>query len=160
MTGLRVNRVLDQTGSPFEASGAIERDVLNEKMFRRMIAVERKRTERSKEPFLLMLLDAGTPANAETNGVSLENMSISLVGSSRETDTVGWYKERTTLGVLFTGLAASDKSTILSTILNRVKYMLPDEQLFKEFNQVSISFHFFPYNWDGDKSGRPSNPAL
>ena len=33
------------------------RDVLDERAFRRMIAIERKRTERTKEPFLLMLLE-------------------------------------------------------------------------------------------------------
>jgi lipopolysaccharide/colanic/teichoic acid biosynthesis glycosyltransferase len=31
---------------------------------------------------------------------------------------------------------------------------------FEQSNQVSISFHFFPDDWDHDISGRPSNPAL
>ena len=35
----------------------VVRDVLSEESFRRMIAIERKRTERTKEPFLLMLLE-------------------------------------------------------------------------------------------------------
>ena len=71
MTPLRENRAIDQTGSPFEAISASERDVLNEQMFRRMLAIERKRTERSKEPFLLMLLDAGSQAGSEMNGKAL-----------------------------------------------------------------------------------------
>jgi lipopolysaccharide/colanic/teichoic acid biosynthesis glycosyltransferase len=107
-----------------------------------------------------MLLDAGNPASPEINSTALENMAESLVGSSRETDIVGWYSERTTVGVLFTGLAASDKNSILTTILNRVKYMLRDDQVFRQFNRVSISFHFFPDDWDHGNSGRPSNPAL
>ena len=32
---------------------------LNEESFHRMIALERKRTERSRNPFLLMLLETG-----------------------------------------------------------------------------------------------------
>ena len=160
MSGLRVNRSLDSTGSPFEAVLAIERDVLNEQTFRRMIAIERKRTERSKEPFLLMLLDAGGQTGAEANGASLENMASSLLASSRETDIVGWYKERTTVGVMFTGLVVNDKKSVLSTILSRVKYMLRDDLIFKQFSQVSISFHFFPDDWDHANAGRPSNPAL
>jgi lipopolysaccharide/colanic/teichoic acid biosynthesis glycosyltransferase len=82
------------------------------------------------------------------------------VSSGRETDIVGWYKERTTVGVMFTGLIVDDKNSVLSTILSRVKSMLRDDQVFKQFNQVSISFHFFPDDWDHGNSGRPSNPAL
>ncbi len=36
---------------------ASERRVLDEESFRRVIAIERKRTERSKAPFVLMLLE-------------------------------------------------------------------------------------------------------
>jgi len=160
LTPLRENRVAGPTNSPFEADSAVERDVLNEKMFRRMLAIERKRTERSKEPFLLMLLDAGSPAGPEMNGTVLEAMANSLLASSRETDIVGWYKESTIVGVMFTGLAVNDKNSILSTILIRVKSMFRDDLIFKKFNQVSISFHFFPDDWDHGNSGRPSNPAL
>jgi lipopolysaccharide/colanic/teichoic acid biosynthesis glycosyltransferase len=160
VTPLHVNRALNPDGSPFEALSAGEREVLNEKTFRRMISIERKRTERSKEPFLLMLLEARNHQGSEMNGNALDSMASSLLASSRETDIVGWYKEQTTVGVMFTGLVINDKNSILSTILTRVKSMLRDELLFNQFNQVSISFHFFPDDWDHANSGRPSNPAL
>lgn len=160
MTPLRVSRDLDQIGSPFDAALAIERDVLNEQGFRRMISIERKRTERSKEPFLLMLLDAGSQASSEMNTKALDKMAASLLASSRETDTIGWYKEGTIVGVLFTGLETGDKTTILNTILARVKSMLHDDLAFRQFSQVSISFHFFPDDWDHSEAGHPSNPAL
>lgn len=160
MTPVRVKHDQGPSGSPFEAASAVERDVLNEQMFRRMISIERKRTERSKEPFLLMLLDAGNHAGSEINSNALENMASSLLASSRETDIVGWYKETTIVGVLFTGLDMGDKNSILSTILNRVKSMLRDDVAFRQFSQVSISFHFFPDDWDQNGSGHPSNPAL
>jgi lipopolysaccharide/colanic/teichoic acid biosynthesis glycosyltransferase len=157
---LRVKSEHDQIGSPFDASSVVDNVVLNEPSFRRMISIERKRTERTKEPFLLMLLDAGNQANSELNSKALESMASSLLASSRETDIVGWYKEATIVGVMFTGLEVGDKSTILSTILNRVKSMLRDDLAFKQFSQVSISFHFFPDDWDHARSGHPSNPAL
>jgi len=157
---LRVNRGLDPLGSPLDAVSSAEREVLNEQLFRRMIAIERKRTERSKEPFLLMLLEAGSQAGFEMNGKVLKAMASSFLASSRETDIIGWYKEATTVGVIFTGLALNDKNSILSTILSRVKSMLRDDLLFKQFNQVSLSFHFFPDDWDHANSGRPNNAAL
>jgi lipopolysaccharide/colanic/teichoic acid biosynthesis glycosyltransferase len=135
-------------------------EVLNEGTFKRMIAVERKRTERSGEPFLLMLLEAGNLQSLEKNEKALVNILSVLPTSIRETDIIGWYKDRTTVGVMFTGLARKDKSSILSVILNKVSTTLRDQLTPDQFNQVSISFHFFPDDWDHDHRGRPSNPAL
>ena len=80
--------------------------------------------------------------------------------STRETDVIGWYKDQATVGAIFTGLLADEKNSILSTILTRVSTTLRDNLTLEQFNQVSISFHFFPDDWDHDTSGRPSNPAL
>jgi lipopolysaccharide/colanic/teichoic acid biosynthesis glycosyltransferase len=136
------------------------REVLNEGTFRRMIAVERKRTERSREPFLLMLLEVGNHQGSEKNGKALDNMLSVLLLSIRETDVIGWYKDRTAVGAMFTGLAGNDKNSILSVILSRVSTTLRDQLTPDQFNQVSISFHFFPDDWDHDNPGRPSNPSL
>jgi lipopolysaccharide/colanic/teichoic acid biosynthesis glycosyltransferase len=135
-------------------------EVLNEGTLKRMIAVERKRTERSGEPFLLMLLEAGNPQSLEKNEKALNNILSVLPSSIRDTDIIGWYKDRTTVGVIFTGLARKDQSSILSVILSKVSTTLRDQLTPDQFNQVSISFHFFPDDWDHDHRGRPSNPAL
>ncbi len=144
----------------FESVSAGEREVLNEEAFLRMISIERKRTERSRKPFLLMLLDAGIHRGSEKNGKSLDSIVPVLLSSTRETDVIGWYKDRATVGAIFTELLVDDKNSILSTILTRVSTMLRGSLTFEQFNQVSISFHFFPDDWDHDMSGRPSNPAL
>ncbi len=160
MTAERVNNASNANGSPFESLSIGELEVLGERTFRRMIAIERKRTERSREPFLLMLLEAGDQQGSEESGTTLDSMASALLSSSRETDVVGWYKDRTTVGVMFTGLVVTDKSLILSTILSRVKSVLQNELKFDQFNQVSISFHFFPDDWDRGDSGRPIDPTL
>jgi lipopolysaccharide/colanic/teichoic acid biosynthesis glycosyltransferase len=151
---------LNPGGPVFKSLAAGEREVLNEEAFQRMIAVERKRTERSRKPFLLMLLDAGDHQGSGRNRKALDTIVSALLLSTRETDVTGWYKDRATLGVIFTGLLADDKNSILSTILTRVSTTLRDKLTFEQFNQVSISFHFFPDDWDHDISGRPNNPAL
>jgi lipopolysaccharide/colanic/teichoic acid biosynthesis glycosyltransferase len=137
-----------------------ERIALCEDAFRRMLVIERKRTERSGKPFLLMLLEAGSHQASEKNGKALESMLPALLASTRETDVIGWYKDRTTVGAMFTGLLADDKSSILSILLTRVSNTLRDMLTFEQFSQVSISFHFYPDDWDHDISGRPSNAAL
>src|ERR1035437_5650602 len=86
-----VNSVANPDASSFEPLAAGEQEILSENSFRRMIAIERKRSERSKEPFLLMLLEAGNSQGSEMNSATLENMAAALLASSRGTDIVGWY---------------------------------------------------------------------
>jgi lipopolysaccharide/colanic/teichoic acid biosynthesis glycosyltransferase len=160
VTLLRVDKISNSSDLSFERLSAGARQVLNEETFRRMIAVERKRTERSREPFLLMLLEAGNHQSLERNGKALENILAVLLLSIRETDVIGWYKDRATAGVMFTGLGCSEKNSILSVILTKVSVTLKDQLTPDQFNKVSISFHFFPDDWDHDNPGRPSDPSL
>ena len=160
MTLLHVDDASNSTDSLNEARSASEREVLSEGSFKRKFAIERKRSERSQEPFLLMLLDAGDQQGSKKNGRALDSMLATLLSSSRETDVLGWYKERAIIGVMFTGLVVTDKNGVLGTILRRVSTILQAELTFEQFNQVSISFHFFPDDLDQEKPGRPSNSTL
>jgi len=160
VTLLRVEDASRPADSLFDFLSTEERVVLNEESFKRMIAIERKRTERSREPFLLMLVEAGNPQRAEKHGKALDRILTAMLSSTRETDLVGWYKDRITVGVMFTGLAVEDKNVVLSTILSRVSAALRDELTTEQFSQISLSFHFFPDQWDHENSGRPSNPTL
>jgi lipopolysaccharide/colanic/teichoic acid biosynthesis glycosyltransferase len=157
---LRIDNIL-AADNPFEDSGAIaEREVLNERGFKRMIALERKRSERSQEPFLLMLVDMGSRHDSKDSQHVLESMISVLKDCSRDTDVIGWYRERETLGVMFTALLVNDKHLILTTILNRISSMLRDELTFDQFNQVNLSFHFFPDDWDESDPKGPTNATL
>jgi lipopolysaccharide/colanic/teichoic acid biosynthesis glycosyltransferase len=157
---LRAKDTSRPDGIPIDSLSAGESEVLSEGVFKRMIALERMRTERSKEPFLLMLLEAGDNQPADTTGTILDRVASALLSTGRETDVVGWYKDRTTLGVMFIGLAIIDKSSIINSILSRVKAMLKKELVFEQFKQVTISFHFFPDEWDQSKPGRPIDLVL
>jgi lipopolysaccharide/colanic/teichoic acid biosynthesis glycosyltransferase len=153
VTLLRVDDISVQDDPLASPVSLEDRPVLNEDSFKKMIAIERKRTERSREPFLLMLLESGS-----TN--PLDRIQVAMLETTRETDIVGWYREKSTVGVLFTGLAIEDRNIVLSTILSRVSAALRDELTVEQFSQISLSFHFFPDEWDHDGGGRPSNPAL
>ena len=137
----------------------VDRKALDEDTFRRVIAIERKRTERSKAPFVLMLLEIEDQHAAKATRALDSGMDV-LLATSRDTDMVGWYESKHTIGVLFTGLMAGDKSAILTTILSRVSKTLREELTFEQFNLVKISLHYYPDDWDEKGPGRPSNPAL
>jgi lipopolysaccharide/colanic/teichoic acid biosynthesis glycosyltransferase len=144
---------------PYETLPVLDRKVQDESTFHHTIAVERKRTERSKKPFLLMLLDIGRNASAR-DGQPLHRILSSLLGATRETDVVGWYKGQSTIGVVFTELTVTEKNSILSTMLTRMSATLQERLTFEQLGQISISFHLFPDDWDHDAPGRPSNPML
>ena len=135
-------------------------EVLDGESFRRRIAVERKRTERSKDPFLLMLLETDGHVTTTKIRKSLDKAITALLPTIRETDVIGWYRDGTTVGVLFTGLATGDKSSLLGMILSRITTVLRNELTFEQFSQICISFHFFPDDWDSGDTDRPSNLAL
>jgi lipopolysaccharide/colanic/teichoic acid biosynthesis glycosyltransferase len=136
------------------------RRVLAEKTFRSAIAFERKRSERSREPFLLMLVTAGANEHKASDFRLLEKIAPVLLQSTRETDMVGWYKDRSSVGALFTGLALDDRDLIRSTILGRLSSILENQLSVQEFNRIHISFHFFPDDWTGDRSGGSTDRVL
>jgi lipopolysaccharide/colanic/teichoic acid biosynthesis glycosyltransferase len=139
---------------------AVVREVLHEDAFRRMIAIERKRTERTNEPFLLMLVEGLRRPGPNSRGSSLDSLMTALLPATRETDVVGWYKEHYAIGVLFTGLASDSKSATPGTLLGRVSAVLRDELTFEQFSEIRISLHFFPDNWNQDDPEGPGNSAL
>jgi len=135
-----------------------ERRVLNEESFRHMLSLERKRTERSRKAFLLMLLDLGDNSGTR-NQLPIDIVSMLLV-STRETDLTGWYKEGAILGTMFTEFGITEKETILRTLLERVTTVLRENLESEQFRRIKISFHLFPEDWDRESGRRQSNPTL
>ncbi len=132
--------------------------VLSEESFHRMIALERKRTERSGQPFLLMLLDAGNCLPSDKTGKVLARILAALSLSTRETDVTGWYKEHSAVGVMFTDISAADRESIVGTMMSRVSETLRNNLSLEKFSQVSISMHVFPEAWDQESTH--GNPTL
>ena len=136
------------------------RPMLDEESFQSAIAFERKRTERSARPFLLMLIDGSGIRSEETAREVLTKGLPDLSGSIRETDLIGWCKSSTVVGVLFTEIGANGGDCIPSILMSRVKGILYESLPFDHFNQVSLSYQIFPEKWAHDVPLRPSNPVF
>lgn len=136
------------------------REILSEDAFKRAIAIERKRSERSREPFLLMLMEAGDNSSAIKRAKLLDTIAAALMHTTRETDVIGWHTHRSILGVIYTGLRAEDNNSVLSVILNRVSDALRHRLAIDQFSQIAISFHPFPDDRSDGESKGPNNPAL
>jgi lipopolysaccharide/colanic/teichoic acid biosynthesis glycosyltransferase len=106
-----------------------------------------------------MLLDLGDHPPSADNEKHLRRLLAMLSASTRETDVAGWYKNACVVGVMFTEIAFEDRGTIVSTMIARLSDILREHLSFEQFNQVGVSFHVFPDDWEhGGK--RPSNPVL
>jgi lipopolysaccharide/colanic/teichoic acid biosynthesis glycosyltransferase len=123
-----------------------------------MIALERKRSERSGKPVLLMLLDAGNSLPFERNGRVLSKILSALSLSTRDTDVTGWYQNHSVVGVMFTEMGSDDHGEILGTMMGRVSQTLRDNLSLEKFSQISISMHVFPEDWEHETSS--ANLAL
>src|SRR5215469_5728462 len=116
------------------------RSVLPEAAFVDALLRERRRSERSGKPFVLML---ARPYGAR-NG-TIGRLFIAMSDSIRETDTIGWYRQEEILGVIFTELGDAEKNAVLSSLNERATQAIrsgssPDLKNLA----VTFTFHFFP----------------
>lgn len=140
-------------------STTYDREILNQEAFHRVISMERRRTERSRKPFVLMLLDMGDHLPSDATAKSLGKLLAGVSLCTRATDVAGWFKTDSVIGVMFTEIALEDRKTIVSTMISRVSDMLRNHLSLEQFNRVSVSFHVFPEDWE-QESHKPSNPVF
>jgi len=124
-----------------------------------MISLERKRSERTQRPFVLLLMDTGCTLPTEKDGRILLDILSALEAATRETDVMGWYEMNSAVGVMFTEITL-ESNLILSTILARISDVLRHQLTSDQFNQIKFSFHLFPEEWDPNNPERQSNPTL
>ena len=146
-------------GSGPQKTAPSVQEILGEELFHNMISLERKRSERTQRPFVLLLMDAGRAMPTMKNGRNLLEILSALNSATRETDVMGWYQTNAVVGVMFTEIAL-ENNLILSTILTRISDVLRERLTSEQFSQIKFSFHLFPEEWDPTSSERQSNPAL
>ncbi len=140
---------------PTLASNLLKRaTLLQEQIFHSMLTLERRRAERSRNSFVLMLLDAGAFAGTETSDRLMSQVASVLLKSTRETDLVGWYKNGLVLGVIFTETSLEFKDSITEILRSKVVNALHDELSREATSNLVVTVHLFPESQDGD-GGKP-----
>ena len=150
---------VSQPQNLLDSKQVLANEVLAEEVFCRMIALERKRSERTQRPFVLLLMDTGHTPPTEKNGRILLDILSALQTATRETDVMGWYETNSAVGVMFTEITL-ENNLILSTILARISDVLRHRLTSEQFSQVKFSFHLFPEEWNPNNPERQSNPTL
>jgi lipopolysaccharide/colanic/teichoic acid biosynthesis glycosyltransferase len=123
--------------------------ILSQELFARTLYIERKRTERSGRSFVLMLLESTRLLKPDGDHQTLGQVLLALSRSTRDTDTKGWHKEGSTLGVIFTELGADmDGRSVANALLTKVMNALTGTLTIGQINEIRLSFHAFPESWD------------
>lgn len=142
------------------AVAGMDCSMLDEGAFHHTICLERKRAERSRRSFLLVLLDLRIVLVNDRSGKVLATILSSLRRTTRETDVAGWHKRDAVLGIMFMDVPTEGRTPIVGAMLGRVSGVLYSTLTFDQFNQITISHYVFPEEWDCDVQQRPSDPAL
>lgn len=116
-------------------------EVVDELSLRPILALERKRAERSGKLFALMLLDA---TQFSANGAECKHLLQLLLGLTRETDVVGWYEQGSVVGVIFTEINQKNTDTVVETLRTRIEQGLEDKVGIAGVKQSIISIDLFP----------------
>ena len=122
----KVSEILSGTNGRIMVNPSLSHDTLFDKdyelyiehYFNQRLCFERKRTERSRNPFLMMLLNI---EEFEVNKSKIIRDVISaLLSSTRETDIKGWYRHNSIIGVIFTEISNLDMDSIEQKILGKL----------------------------------------
>ncbi len=138
--------------SGFDALLARRAEILQEETFHNMLTLERRRAERSRKPFVLMLLDAGGFLDAGAANRFMSRVSSILTKCTRETDLVGWHKNGVVLGVIFTEVSLECESPITEILRSKVVNALHDELGREVGSNLVVTAHLFPESADRGSS--------
>jgi lipopolysaccharide/colanic/teichoic acid biosynthesis glycosyltransferase len=132
--------------------------MLPENLFRRLLYLERLRTERSGRHFVLMLLDCADLL--KTNAAVLAKLALAVTEPTRQTDIKGWYKESLTIGVIFTEIGPMADRLLVEALAKKITSALQEKLTRDEFARVRLNFHLFPEDWGGEGPDEPVKSIL
>jgi lipopolysaccharide/colanic/teichoic acid biosynthesis glycosyltransferase len=134
--------------------------IVNEEAFHAMLTLERRRAERSRKPFVLMLLDARLVDANGTRKLFIDKLQSTVCDSIRETDIIGWYEDRVVLAVIFTEIKNEDTGAILGILQSKVVNALNQNLDHKYASKLIITAHVYPENWDKESGDRVADVKL
>jgi hypothetical protein len=116
----------DLTQCSCRLAGTENGQAYNEEAFRYFLEIERKRSEVSRRPFLLLLVDLkkGRGAGSRMSSQVADRLFSQLALCLRDTDFVGWYRDGRVAGAVLTQRQDMAEARVSKKVANRVKEAL------------------------------------
>ncbi|MCX8022625.1 MAG: exopolysaccharide biosynthesis polyprenyl glycosylphosphotransferase [Syntrophorhabdaceae bacterium] len=117
-----------------------------EEYFNELLRIERKRSERSKNHFLMFLLDLSRFEEREDKKDIIKKLTNAVKPSIREIDVLGWYRYDTVIGIIFREMkeGAGCSSPVRDMLLKRIYTHLQKALDLEEIRNILVSCHSFP----------------
>lgn len=131
----------------------------DEGVFSRLLALERKRSERTGDAFALMILDVAS-LNGSAPARKVARICSEMCVATRETDQYGWYRYPTMIGGLFTTLKDSRRDAVEAALAAKTGRALKAALDPADAAGVRMSFHFYPEDFKPDGPGYQPDRVL
>jgi len=168
-SNLKASAVREQSSQPGTGRKVLARighvpqghaEVLTETTFHALLTHERRRAERSRKPFVLMLLEMHA-SQAKSVGASFsERVKSAIAGATRETDLIGWYEEGRILAVIFAELNVEENVPVAELLRSKIETALRDSVGTKAAARIVITTHIFPESWNQNGTERAADLKL
>jgi exopolysaccharide biosynthesis polyprenyl glycosylphosphotransferase len=135
-------------------------EILEETTLHTMLMLERRRAERSRKPFVLMLLDSSAVPKNGNGSKFAEQLTSVVCNATRETDLIGWYEAGSILAVIFTEINLEGKNPITEVLRSKVVAALRENLDHKVAPKLVVTVHLFPESWDQERPDRVADIKL
>lgn len=144
--------------NPTEAGvhgGSVLFSALQDALFLEMLRLERRRTERSGKPFMLVLIDGSEVSRAMRMAV-FQRVAAGISRRTRETDVLGWYERGKKLGMLMTEIGYADTRD-LDIIAHKITDAIEGALSPESYSRLKLTFRVYPDSTT-DAGGDPGKP--
>ncbi len=140
-------------------------DIYSEDYFNSILYSERKRTERSNNPFLLMLLNVKKSFDNIDEREIIKKIVYAIYSSTREIDIKGWYKYPSykypsIIGIIFTETNGIGRNVFKDKMLLKIYNNLSNILNLNELKRIEISLDFFPEECNEENKKSTTNLTL
>ncbi len=127
------------TRNPVAVCAAHGCEFYGEEFFGKILHLEKRRSERSGDPFFLMLMAISAHCDAERKTGIIGKIAFVLATKTRDIDIKGWYKDGSVIGLIMPEPRDETKESLHARICAKVcQDLLPDEMA-----EVAFSTHVF-----------------
>jgi hypothetical protein len=121
-------------------------NLYSEKHFLNFLRLERKRSERSRRPFMLVVIGLKGFLRTSERREIIKDITSVLSSTTRDIDMKGWYKDNEAIGIIFNEIASNAQhfQTDQQYTLNKVWGNLTEYLGLARFDRLELSYQIFP----------------
>ncbi|MGC4053264.1 MAG: hypothetical protein QM757_28505 [Paludibaculum sp.] len=109
-----------------------------------MLHMEQKRADRAKGRFGLLVLAFGPASRERSDEQALTKVQEALLGFTRCTDVIGWYKAPSMIGAIFTELGAMEESGVEQALQAKIAKALNPILSSSQLEDLKVFLKVFP----------------